>query len=154
MPVVSGLVSARDWIAEAMGVAPAELLARFLQAADLDRLQWDLAVPARSSLRGRNYLPAALILEVHKEERTYRGYHGWSSKVLSHEQYQSEEEARVKALQKIDLEHRGLLMMCKSCLVVLTPRVVGVVDYPPYPWLEHCIREAMPNEWLLVDLVS
>jgi 2,5-furandicarboxylate decarboxylase 1 len=34
MPVVSGLVSARDWIAEAMGVAPAGLLARFLQAAE------------------------------------------------------------------------------------------------------------------------
>jgi 2,5-furandicarboxylate decarboxylase 1 len=34
IPVVSGLVSSRPWIAEAMNVAPAELLARFLQAAE------------------------------------------------------------------------------------------------------------------------
>lgn len=34
MPVVSGLVSSRAWIAEAMGVAPGALLAHFLHAAE------------------------------------------------------------------------------------------------------------------------
>jgi 2,5-furandicarboxylate decarboxylase 1 len=33
VPVVSGLVSDRDWMAEAMGVAPADLLRRFQEAA-------------------------------------------------------------------------------------------------------------------------
>jgi 2,5-furandicarboxylate decarboxylase 1 len=34
IPVISGLVSSRAWIAEAMGAAPAELLARFFHAAE------------------------------------------------------------------------------------------------------------------------
>src|SRR5262245_48284489 len=39
IPVVSGLVSDRDWIAEAMGVEPGELLAQFQHAA-LNPLPW------------------------------------------------------------------------------------------------------------------
>src|SRR5947209_3986776 len=39
MPVISGLVSNRQWIAEAMGVEPADVLARFQQAA-LNPLPW------------------------------------------------------------------------------------------------------------------
>jgi 2,5-furandicarboxylate decarboxylase 1 len=39
MPVISGLVSDRQWIAEAMGVEPAEVLARFQDAA-LNPLPW------------------------------------------------------------------------------------------------------------------
>src|SRR5690242_4856792 len=39
MPVISGLVSDRQWIAEAMGVEPGEVLARFQQAA-LNPLAW------------------------------------------------------------------------------------------------------------------
>ncbi len=39
MPVVSGLVSDRGWMAEAMGVEPAEMLAHF-QAAALHPLPW------------------------------------------------------------------------------------------------------------------
>src|SRR5277367_3295440 len=34
VPIVSGVLATRAWIAEAMGVAPAELLARFRAAAD------------------------------------------------------------------------------------------------------------------------
>jgi 2,5-furandicarboxylate decarboxylase 1 len=34
MPVVSGLVSSRAWIAEAMGASPSQMLARFLHAAE------------------------------------------------------------------------------------------------------------------------
>lgn len=34
MPVISGLVSSRAWIAEAMGAAPSQMLARFLGAAE------------------------------------------------------------------------------------------------------------------------
>src|SRR3954451_20523412 len=39
MPVVSGLVSDRGWMAEAMGVPPAEVLRRFQHAA-LNPLPW------------------------------------------------------------------------------------------------------------------
>ena len=39
MPVVSGLVSDRGWMADAMGVEPSELLTRFQEAA-LDPLPW------------------------------------------------------------------------------------------------------------------
>src|SRR5947199_738175 len=39
MPVISGLVSDRQWIAEAMGVEPADVLARFQNAA-LNPLPW------------------------------------------------------------------------------------------------------------------
>src|SRR4051795_13440572 len=39
MPVLSGLVSDRQWIAEAMGVEPAEVLERFQDAA-LNPLPW------------------------------------------------------------------------------------------------------------------
>lgn len=39
MPVVSGLVSSRAWIAEAMGTAPSQMLGRFLQAAE-NPLPW------------------------------------------------------------------------------------------------------------------
>ena len=37
IPVVSGLVSDRGWMAEAMGVEPAEMLARFQEAASIRR---------------------------------------------------------------------------------------------------------------------
>jgi 2,5-furandicarboxylate decarboxylase 1 len=39
IPVVSGLVSSRDWMAEALGVAPSELLARF-EAATSSPVPW------------------------------------------------------------------------------------------------------------------
>jgi UbiD family decarboxylase len=39
MPVISGLVSDRQWIADAMGVEPGEVLARFQDAA-LNPLPW------------------------------------------------------------------------------------------------------------------
>ena len=39
IPVVSGLVSDRGWMAEAMGVEPAEVLARFQEAA-LNPIPW------------------------------------------------------------------------------------------------------------------
>ena len=39
MPVISGLVSRRNWIAEAMGVEPADVLTRFQDAA-LNPLPW------------------------------------------------------------------------------------------------------------------
>jgi 2,5-furandicarboxylate decarboxylase 1 len=45
IPVVSGLISDRGWMAEAMGVEPADLLARFQEAA-LDPLPWREASPA------------------------------------------------------------------------------------------------------------
>lgn len=45
MPVVSGLVSDRGWIAEAMGVEPGELLTRFQDAA-LNPLPWQEAKSA------------------------------------------------------------------------------------------------------------
>ncbi|MBL7249567.1 UbiD family decarboxylase [Alloalcanivorax marinus] len=39
IPVISGLLSHRDWMAEAMGVAPSEVLARF-QEASLNPIPW------------------------------------------------------------------------------------------------------------------
>ena len=39
VPVLSGLVSSRAWIADAMGVEPSEVLARFQEAA-LNPLRW------------------------------------------------------------------------------------------------------------------
>ena len=39
IPVVSGLISDRGWMAQAMGVEPAEVLTRFEEAA-LDPLPW------------------------------------------------------------------------------------------------------------------
>lgn len=46
IPVISGLLSHRDWMAEAMGVAPSEVLARF-QEASLSPIPWrEVATPA------------------------------------------------------------------------------------------------------------
>ncbi|HCE40377.1 MAG TPA: UbiD family decarboxylase [Alcanivorax sp.] len=46
IPVISGLLSHRDWMAEAMGVAPSEVLARF-QEASLNPVPWrEVATPA------------------------------------------------------------------------------------------------------------
>src|SRR5258705_9382260 len=52
IPVVSGLVSNRDWMAEAMGVEPAEVLARFQDAA-LNPIPWreTTSAPDRESTR-------------------------------------------------------------------------------------------------------
>ncbi len=54
MTVISGLVSSRNWIAEAMGVAPSQLLSRFQQA-------------ARSPIRWREVKSAPVQEIVHKD---------------------------------------------------------------------------------------
>jgi 2,5-furandicarboxylate decarboxylase 1 len=71
VPIVSGLLGARAWIAEAMGVAPSELLAAFRAAAD-QPLPWR-EVPAADAPcrqvvhRGAIDLAALLPLPVHHE---------------------------------------------------------------------------------------
>jgi 2,5-furandicarboxylate decarboxylase 1 len=71
VPIVSGLLGARAWIAEAMGVAPAELLGAFRAAAD-QPLPWR-EVPAADAPcrqivhRGAIDLAALLPLPVHHE---------------------------------------------------------------------------------------
>jgi 2,5-furandicarboxylate decarboxylase 1 len=81
MTVISGLVSSRNWIAEAMGVPPGELIARFQQAArapipwrevesapvqeivhkDIDLLRL-LPVPVHNELDSGAYLTAGLLI--------------------------------------------------------------------------------------------
>lgn len=69
MPVVSGLVSHRGWIAEAMGAAPRDVLERFLQAA-LHPLPWRevTAAPAQQRVhRDAIDLGRLLPLPTHNE---------------------------------------------------------------------------------------
>jgi 2,5-furandicarboxylate decarboxylase 1 len=68
VPVVSGLVSDRGWIAEAMGVEPSELLTRFQEAA-LDPLPWRevRAAPAQEVVHRDVDLARLLPLPVHNE---------------------------------------------------------------------------------------
>src|SRR5262245_15603119 len=68
VPVVSGLVSDRGWIAEAMGVEPDELLARFQEAA-LEPLPWREvhAAPAQEVVHREIDLARLLPLPVHNE---------------------------------------------------------------------------------------
>jgi 2,5-furandicarboxylate decarboxylase 1 len=68
VPVVSGLVSDRGWIAEAMGVEQDELLTRFQEAA-LDPLPWRevRAAPAQEVVHRDVDLAKLLPLPVHNE---------------------------------------------------------------------------------------
>ena len=68
MPVVSGLVSDRGWIAEAMGVEPAEVLARFQEAA-LNPLPWQetASAPAQEVVHREIDLVRQLPLPTHNE---------------------------------------------------------------------------------------
>jgi 2,5-furandicarboxylate decarboxylase 1 len=68
IPVVSGLVSDRNWMAEAMGVEPAELLARFQDAA-LHPLAWreTASAPAQEVVHREVDLARLLPLPVHNE---------------------------------------------------------------------------------------
>ena len=68
MPVVSGLISDRGWMAEAMGVEPAELLARFQDAA-LDPLPWQevKSAPVQEVVHREVDLAKLLPLPTHNE---------------------------------------------------------------------------------------
>src|SRR3979411_3323792 len=68
IPVVSGLVSNRDWMAEAMGVEPKEVLARFQDAA-LNPIPWrgTASAPAQEVVHRQVDLPRLLPLPVHNE---------------------------------------------------------------------------------------
>jgi 2,5-furandicarboxylate decarboxylase 1 len=68
MPVISGLVSDRRWIAEAMGVGPDALLARFQDAA-LNPLPWAEATsaPVQDVVHRKVDLGRQLPLPVHNE---------------------------------------------------------------------------------------
>ncbi len=68
MPVVSGIVSDRGWIAEAMGVEPAEVLARFQDAA-LNPLPWEetKSAPAQEVVHREVDLVQQLPLPTHNE---------------------------------------------------------------------------------------
>ncbi len=68
IPVVSGLVSDRGWMAEAMGVEPRELLARFQEAA-LDPVPWreTASAPAQEVVHREVDLARLLPLPVHNE---------------------------------------------------------------------------------------
>lgn len=68
MPVISGLVSNRQWIAEAMGVGPDALLARFQDAA-LNPLPWTevKSAPAQEVVNRKVDLGRQLPLPVHNE---------------------------------------------------------------------------------------
>jgi 2,5-furandicarboxylate decarboxylase 1 len=68
MPVISGLVSNRGWIAEAMGVEPAEVLERFQEAA-LNPLPWRevRAAPAQEVVHREIDLAKLLPLPTHNE---------------------------------------------------------------------------------------
>ena len=68
IPVVSGLVSHRAWIADAMGVEPAELLERFQDAA-LDPIPWrEVGTAAAQEVVHRNVDLARLLpLPTHNE---------------------------------------------------------------------------------------
>jgi 2,5-furandicarboxylate decarboxylase 1 len=68
IPVISGLVSDRIWIAEAMGVEPANVLARFQDAA-LNPLPWKeiKSAPAQEVVHRNVDLEKQLPLPVHNE---------------------------------------------------------------------------------------
>ena len=68
VPVASGLVSSRQWMAEAMGVEPREVLARFQEAA-LNPLPWEEAQtgPAQEVVHRNVDLGALLPLPTHNE---------------------------------------------------------------------------------------
>ncbi len=68
IPVVSGLVSDRGWMAEAMGVEPAEVLARFQDAA-LNPIPWreTASAPAQEIVHRQIDLARLLPLPVHNE---------------------------------------------------------------------------------------
>jgi 2,5-furandicarboxylate decarboxylase 1 len=68
MPVISGLVSDRSWIAEAMGVEPGEVLARFQDAA-LNPLPWQEVEhgPAQEVVHREVDLGKLLPLPTHNE---------------------------------------------------------------------------------------
>ncbi len=68
IPVVSGLVSDRNWMAEAMGVEPAELLARFQDAA-LNPVAWREtgSAPAQEVIHRDVDLAQLLPLPLHNE---------------------------------------------------------------------------------------
>jgi 2,5-furandicarboxylate decarboxylase 1 len=68
VPVVSGLVSNRAWIADAMGVEPREMLARFEDAA-LHPLPWQevKSAPAQELVHRHVDLPRLLPLPTHNE---------------------------------------------------------------------------------------
>jgi 2,5-furandicarboxylate decarboxylase 1 len=68
IPVVSGLVSNRDWMAEAMGVEPGEVLARFQDAA-LNPIPWreTTSAPAQEIVHRQVDLELLLPLPTHNE---------------------------------------------------------------------------------------
>ena len=68
MPVISGLVSDRQWIADAMGVEPSEVLARFQDAA-LNPLPWQEVTnaPAQEVVHREIDLGRLLPLPTHNE---------------------------------------------------------------------------------------
>ena len=68
MPVVSGLISDRGWMAEAMGVEPAEVLARFQDAA-LNPIPWQetKSAPAQEVVHRGVDLVRQLPLPTHNE---------------------------------------------------------------------------------------
>jgi 2,5-furandicarboxylate decarboxylase 1 len=68
IPVVSGLVSDRGWMAEAMGVEPGEVLARFQEAA-LNPIAWreTASAPAQEVVHRRVDLAQLLPLPTHNE---------------------------------------------------------------------------------------
>ena len=69
MPVVSGLISDRGWMAEAMGVEPAEVLARFQDAA-LNPLPWqevEIGAGAGGGAPRRSIWCGSLPLPTHNE---------------------------------------------------------------------------------------
>jgi 2,5-furandicarboxylate decarboxylase 1 len=68
IPVVSGLISDRGWMAEAMGVEPAELLARFEDAA-LNPLPWQevTSAPVQEVVHREIDLAKLLPLPTHNE---------------------------------------------------------------------------------------
>jgi 2,5-furandicarboxylate decarboxylase 1 len=68
MPVVSGLISDRGWMAEAMGVEPAEVLARFQDAA-LNPIPWQetKSAPAQEVVHREVDLVRQLPLPTHNE---------------------------------------------------------------------------------------
>jgi 2,5-furandicarboxylate decarboxylase 1 len=68
IPVVSGLVSDRGWMAEAMGVEPSEVLTRFQEAA-LDPIPWREAAsaPAQEVVHRQVDLARLLPLPTHNE---------------------------------------------------------------------------------------
>src|SRR5712691_10683393 len=73
IPVVSGLVSDRGWMAEAMGVEPAEVLARFQDAA-LNPIPWreTTSAPAQEVVHREVDLARLLPLPVHNEHDSGR----------------------------------------------------------------------------------